>query len=85
MYIVAIAWLFVAIMTAITEDNLTAGVITFLFWGVLPLSIVLYLMAWPLRRRHRLAQEAAELAALRAAAEEKGNAESLPADNQPKT
>lgn len=75
MYIIAIAWLFVASMAAITEPNLTAGIITFLFWGVLPLSIVLYILTWPLRRKHRQKQEAAEWAAQQAAAD---------AEDQPK-
>ena len=53
MYIVAIAWLYVTLMMALTEHSMTAGVLTFFFYGVFPLSIVLWLMATPGRRRAR--------------------------------
>lgn len=53
MYIVAIAWLYVVFMMAITEQSAVAGVATFLFYGVLPLTIVLYLMGTPQRKRNR--------------------------------
>lgn len=57
MYIVAIAWLYVTLMMAITEKNLVAGAMTFLFYGVLPLALVLWLVGVP-RRRMRKAAEA---------------------------
>lgn len=60
MYIVAIAWLYVALMAAVTEVNLVAGVITFLFWGVLPAALVIYILGAGRRKRLRKAQEAAE-------------------------
>jgi hypothetical protein len=41
MYIVAIGWLYVALMMAITEPNAVAGIATFLFYGVAPVAIVL--------------------------------------------
>jgi small-conductance mechanosensitive channel len=53
MYIVAIAWIYVVFMMAITEQTATAGVMTFLLYGVLPLTIVLYLMGIPQRKRNR--------------------------------
>lgn len=62
MYLVAIAWLYVAVMMAIAEathsqGSLLGAIITFLLYGVLPLSVVLYVMGAPLRRRQRLQQD----------------------------
>ncbi|TQK03633.1 MULTISPECIES: hypothetical protein [unclassified Herbaspirillum] len=53
MYIVAIAWLYVVFMMSITELSAVAGVTTFLLYGVFPLSVVLYLMGTPQRKRNR--------------------------------
>lgn len=53
MYIVAIAWLYVVFMMAITEFTAVAGIMTFLFYGVFPLIIVLYLIGTPQRKRNR--------------------------------
>ena len=62
MYLVAIAWMYVALMMAVAEatssqGSLLGAVITFLMYGVLPVSLLLYLMATPLRRKRRLQQE----------------------------
>ncbi len=57
MLMVAIAWIYVVLMMSITEETVVAGVMTFLLYGVLPLSIILYLMATPQRRRKREAAE----------------------------
>ena len=56
MYIVAIAWMFVVTLMTVVEAVATNGSIlgaitTFIFYGVLPLSLVLYLLGTPLRRR----------------------------------
>jgi hypothetical protein len=53
MYIVAIGWLYVALMMAITEPSLTAAVLTFLFYGLLPLALLLWVVGTPARRRAR--------------------------------
>jgi len=66
MYIVAIGWLYVALMMAITETNVVAGVATFLFYGLGPVAIVVYIMGTPGRRRRRKAREADEAAAAKA-------------------
>jgi hypothetical protein len=63
MYIVAIGWLYVAVMMAAAEAGSTNGtvlgaVFTFLLYGVLPLTIVMYVLRTPARRRARLAAEA---------------------------
>lgn len=57
MLIIAIAWLYVVLMMALTETSFIAGVATFLFYGVFPLSIVLYLLATPRRWRQRRQRE----------------------------
>jgi hypothetical protein len=45
MMIVAIAWMYVAILMAISEPSITAGVLTFVFYGVLPCSLFLWIFA----------------------------------------
>ncbi|SOY44297.1 conserved hypothetical protein [Cupriavidus taiwanensis] len=59
MYIVAIGWLYVALMMAITEHNVVAGVATFLMYGVAPVALVLYIMGTPGRRRRKAEAERA--------------------------
>lgn len=71
MYIVPIAWLYVALMMAVAEATNSNGtvlgaIITFLLYGVLPITLVMYVMGAPARRRAIKAKEQAELAALRA-------------------
>ncbi len=63
MYLVAIAWMYVVVMMAIVEAGSPNGtvigaVFTFLLYGALPLSIVLYLLRSPARKRARLNAEA---------------------------
>lgn len=62
MYIVAIAWIYVVLMMSITEDSVVAGIMTFLLYGVLPLTIILYLMGTPQRKRARQQAEKLRLA-----------------------
>lgn len=62
MYLVAIGWMFVVVMMAAAEATSPIGTVlgaffTLLLYGVLPLSIVLYVMGTPARRRARLAAE----------------------------
>jgi hypothetical protein len=62
MYLVAIAWMYVVVMMAVAEamapnGSVLGAVFTFLLYGVLPCSIVMYLMGTPMRRRARLAAE----------------------------
>lgn len=51
MYIVAIAWVYVALMMAITEQSVIAGVMTLLFYGLAPLALFLWIFGTPARRR----------------------------------
>ncbi len=53
MYIVAIAWLYVAMMLAIGARSVVAGVLTFFFAGLLPCSILLWLAGSKLRRQRQ--------------------------------
>jgi hypothetical protein len=67
MYIVLIAWLYVALMMAVAEANHPLGsvlgaIITFLLYGVGPVALVMYLLGTPARRRAIKTKEAAELA-----------------------
>ncbi len=53
MYIVAIAWLYVVLMMSLTETSVVAGVVTFALYGLAPLSLFLWLVGTPQRRRNR--------------------------------
>ena len=53
MHIVAIAWIYVAFMMAITETSAVAAVMTFLLYGLLPVSILVYLIGGARRKRKR--------------------------------
>ncbi len=53
MYIVAIAWLYVVLMMALTESSVVAGIATFTFYGLAPLALFLWLVGTPQRRRNR--------------------------------
>lgn len=53
MYIVAIGWLWVVLMMALTESSLTAGLLTFFFYGLAPLALFLWLAGTPARRRRQ--------------------------------
>ena len=61
MWIVAVAWIYVVGLMAITEPNVVAGIMTFFGYCVLPLSILYYLSG---SKRRRLRNE--EAARLRA-------------------
>jgi hypothetical protein len=57
MYIIAIGWLWVAFMMAITEKSVVAAVLTFMFYGLLPCGLLMYLLGTPGRRRRQRAAE----------------------------
>lgn len=56
MWIVAVAWIYVVALMAATEPTLVHGLMTFLFYCALPLSIVFYLTGSKRRRARREAQ-----------------------------
>lgn len=83
MYLVLIAWLYVALMMAVAEATHTTGtvlgaIITFVLYGLLPMSVVLYLMGSPARRRAIKAKEAAERAEAQAMAQAKQASDPAP-------
>jgi hypothetical protein len=67
-YLVVIAWTYVAMMMAVAEANhptgtLLGAAITFVLYGVGPVALLIYLMRRPARRRARERREADQLAA----------------------
>lgn len=58
MYLIAIAWMYVALLAAVAEDTVVGGVLTFAFYGAAPLALVLWLLGSPTRRRRRARDEA---------------------------
>lgn len=72
MYLVVIAWLYVTIMMAIAEatspvGSLLGALVTFVLYGLLPLSILVYILGTPGRKRKIHQREQAERAAWLAA------------------
>lgn len=62
MYLIVIAWLYVTLLMALAEAFSTQGsvlgaIITFVFYGLLPMALVVYLMGTPLRRKAIRRQE----------------------------
>jgi len=86
MWIVVIAWMYVAVMMAVaeatsTQGSILGGLFTLLLYGVAPLALVIYLMNTPMRRR-RLREAEARPAAAEASADSgsvQPDAGSLPA------
>jgi len=65
MYLIVIAWLYVVLMMAVaeafsTQGSLLGAVITFILYGLVPLSLVVYIMSTPQRKARRKAEEAAQ-------------------------
>ncbi|MBK7059576.1 MAG: hypothetical protein IPI03_11450 [Rubrivivax sp.] len=63
MYLVIIAWLYVVLMMALAEalssqGSVLGAVFTFVLYGLLPLSIVVYILGTPARKRARARREA---------------------------
>jgi membrane protein implicated in regulation of membrane protease activity len=85
MYLIAIAWAYVALMMAAAEamspqGTLFGAFITLMLYGVLPLGLLLYILGTPGRRRRRAAQDSAQADAGGHAAP--GPAERLPAERE---
>jgi hypothetical protein len=53
MLIVAVAWIYVVGLMALTETSVVAGIVTFLFYCVLPLGTLIYISGTKVRRRKR--------------------------------
>lgn len=65
--IVAVAWIYVVGLMALTETSIVAGIVTFLFYCVLPLSTIIYIGGTGKRRARRRAAEQAAREAQQAA------------------
>ncbi len=77
MWIVAIAWMYVALMMAVSEavspvGSVLGAIITLLFYGVLPTALVMYVLGTPQRRKARRVRQAAEEDAERATCDDPG-------------
>ena len=59
MHIIAIGWLWVALMMSITQPTIVSGVSTFIFYGLLPCALLIYLLTTPARRRAQSRRAAA--------------------------
>ena len=44
MYIIVIAWLYVVVLMAATEKNVVSGILTFLFYGLIPCALLLWIL-----------------------------------------
>jgi hypothetical protein len=64
MYIVAIAWMYVTLLMSATEKSMTAGVLTFVFYGLLPCLLFIWLFSTPQRKRNKARREAKKLSKL---------------------
>jgi hypothetical protein len=51
MHIIVIAWLYVTVLMALTETSVVAGVLSLVFYGLLPMALLLWLFGGPARRR----------------------------------
>jgi hypothetical protein len=65
MYIVPIAWIYVALMMSVAEATNANGtvlgaVFTFLFYGLMPVALIMYFLGTPARKRAIRARAAQE-------------------------
>ena len=56
MYLVLIAWFYITVLMALAEATASNGsilgaIVTFVFYGLLPMSILFYIMGTPARKR----------------------------------
>jgi len=62
MYLVVIAWLYVVVLMALAEalshtGSVLGAIMTFFFYGLVPICIMVYLRGSPLRKKARRAAE----------------------------
>ena len=65
MYLIAIGWIYVVLLMSVAEATSSTGsvlgaLITFVLYGALPLSLVLYILRTPARKRAIKAREKAK-------------------------
>ena len=57
MYIIAIGWLYVTLLVAANEPTVFAGIISFLFYGLMPCSLLIWIAGSKVRRQRRAYRE----------------------------
>ena len=57
MYIIALAWIYVVVLMALCESNVTAGILTFVLYGLAPMALLFWLLGTPARRRRMRRQD----------------------------
>lgn len=62
MWIVAIAWIYVVGLMSLTETSVVAGLMTLLFYCILPLSILYYVATTKGRKERRRREQEASAA-----------------------
>ncbi|MCX8520052.1 MAG: hypothetical protein ORN28_00785 [Rhodoferax sp.] len=85
MYIVSIAWIYVALMMSVAEASnsngtLLGAIVTFVLYGLLPVGIVLYILGTPGRKRRLRMQEAKRREIFQAAQPQADRSASSPPD-----
>lgn len=68
LYLLIVGWMYVVLMMSVAEATSSDGtvlgaIVTFVLYGVAPVSLAVYLMSTPARRRRIKAREAQEHAA----------------------
>jgi len=58
MYLIAIAWLYVALLAAVSDSTVVGGLLTFIFYGLAPMALFFWLFGTPTRRRRQREREA---------------------------
>ena len=51
MHISAVGWIYVVLMMSVVEESFVAGIMTFFLYGMLPVTIILYIGGTGKRRR----------------------------------
>jgi hypothetical protein len=62
MYLIAIGWLYVTVLMALTETSLVAGILSFVVYGLAPTALLLWLFGGPVRRRNSASTDDKSLA-----------------------
>jgi hypothetical protein len=73
MYIIAIGWLYVTTLMAFAESNIVAGVLTFFFYGLFPVGLLLWLLGTPARRQTKVREDSRRAAPREAGAPAEGS------------
>jgi hypothetical protein len=57
MHIIAIGWIYVAGLMALTESSIVAGILSFVFYGLMPVALLSWIGGSRKRRLRRRQQE----------------------------